>query len=134
MSAVQALLGFAAWTLLLVVLVFLQRGVRVATGTRINYWPRGAKPKDDLPLFLRMEDAHANCLESLPVFGAIVLVAFATGRLVAIDGLAPVVLYARMGQTLAHLSGVGPWQVLVRAAFFCVQLFLFVWMMAKLVT
>ena len=134
MSALQALLGFAAWTLLLVALVFLQRGVRVLAGTPINHWLRNPKPTDDPPLFRRMEDAHANCLENLPVFGAIVLFAASTGRLGTIDGVAPFVLYARMGQTVTHLSGLGVPNVYVRATFWFIQLALFVWMMAKLAT
>lgn len=132
MSPLQALLGFAAWTLLLVAGVFLYRGLRFATGTPINHWPRGAKPANDAPLVKRLEDAHANCLENLPVFAVIVLAAAALGRLDAIAPLAPWVLYARVGQSLAHLSGVGRLQVFVRASFWSVQLALFFWMLAKL--
>ena len=61
MSAIQALAGFTAWTLLLVILVFLYRGARFVTGTPINHWPRSRKPTDDMPLVKRIEDAHANC-------------------------------------------------------------------------
>jgi uncharacterized MAPEG superfamily protein len=132
MTAVQALLGFAAWTLLLIAGVFLYRGLRFVTGTPINHWPRGAKPVDDAPLVKRLEDAHANCLENLPIFAVIVLAAAAMGKLDAIATLAPWVLYARVGQSLAHLSGTGVLQVLVRATFWSVQLALFFWMLAKL--
>jgi uncharacterized MAPEG superfamily protein len=132
MTAVQALLGFAAWTLLLVAGVFLYRGLRFVTGTPINHWPRGAKPADDAPLVKRLEDAHANSLENLPIFAVIVLAAAALGKLDAIAALAPWVLYARVGQSLAHLSGVGVLQVLVRATFWSVQLALFFWMLAVL--
>ncbi|MEN9466789.1 MAG: hypothetical protein RL081_790 [Pseudomonadota bacterium] len=132
MTAVQALLGFAAWTLLLVTGVFLYRGLRFVTGTPINHWPRGAKPADDAPLVKRLEDAHANSLENLPIFAVIVLAAAALGKLDAIAALAPWVLYARVGQSLAHLSGVGVLQVLVRATFWSVQLALFFWMLAVL--
>ncbi|HQY76410.1 MAG TPA: MAPEG family protein [Rhodoferax sp.] len=132
MTAVQALLGFAAWTLLLVTGVFLYRGLRFVTGTPINHWPRGAKPADDAPLVKRLEDAHANSLENLPIFAVIVLAAAALGKLDAIAALAPWVLYARVGQSMAHLSGVGVLQVLVRATFWSVQLALFFWMLAVL--
>lgn len=132
MTALQALLGFTAWTVLLVLGVFLYRGLRFVTGTPINNWPRSAKPANDAPLVKRMEDAHANCLENLPVFAAIVLAAFAMGRLDAIATLAPCVLYARIGQSVAHLTGVGQVQVLIRASFWAAQLTLFVWMIVKL--
>ncbi|MBK6929217.1 MAG: MAPEG family protein [Comamonadaceae bacterium] len=132
MTPIQALLGFAAWTLLLIAGVFLYRGMRFLTGTPINHWPRGNKPADDAPFVKRLEDAHANCLENLPVFAVIVLVAAALGRLADIQALAPWVLYARIGQSLAHLSGTGPVNVFVRASFWSVQLALFGWMLVKL--
>ena len=87
---------------------------------------------DDAPLVKRLEDAHANCLENLPIFAVIVLAAAALGRLGDIQALAPWVLYARIGQSLAHLSGTGPMNVFVRASFWSVQLALFVWMLVKL--
>lgn len=132
MTAIQALIGFTAWTLLLVMGVFAYRGARFLTGTPINHWPRANKPGDDAPLVRRIEDAHANCLENLPVFAVLVLAAAALGRSVAVDDLAPWVLYARLAQSAAHLWGVGPLQVLVRASFWAVQLALFVWMLLRL--
>ena len=119
MTPIQALLGFAAWTLLLIAGVFLYRGMRFLTGTPINHWPRGNKPADDAPFVKRLEDAHANCLENLPVFAVIVLAAAALGRL-------------GDTQSLAHLSGTGPVNVFVRASFWSVQLALFGWMLVKL--
>ena len=133
MTALQALLGFAAWTVLLVAGVFLYRGLRFVTGTPINNWPRSAKPANDAALVKRMEDAHANCLENLPVFAVIVLAAAAMGRLESIAALAPWVLYARIGQTAAHLSGTGQLNVLVRATFWAAQVALFVLMLVRLV-
>jgi len=132
MTALQALVGFALWTLALIALVFLYRGLRFFTGTPINHWPRGNKPADDAPFVKRLEDAHANCLENLPLFAVIVLVAAAQGRLADIQALAPWVLYARIGQSLAHLSGTGPLNVFVRATFWTVQLALFGWMLVRL--
>ena len=132
MTPIQSLLGFAAWTLLLVFAVFLYRGLRFMGGTPINHWPRRNKPVDDAPLVHRLEDAHANCLENLPIFAVIVLAGAATGRLDDLQALAPWVLMARIGQSLVHLSGTGPAQVLVRATFWAAQLALFAWMFARL--
>ncbi len=134
MTAIQSLMGFAAWTLLLVMLVFAYRGGRILAGMPINNWPRSRKPRDDAPLVQRMEDAHANCLENLPIFAVIVLAAAALGKLGAVEALAPVVLVARIGQSAVHLWGVGPLQVLLRASFWAAQLVLFVWMLFRLVT
>ena len=134
MTALQALIGFTAWTLLLVLLVFAYRGARFLAGKPINSWPRGAKPADDAALVKRIEDAHANCLENLPVFAVIVLTAAALGNLEAVDPLAGAVLYARIGQSAAHLWGTGRLQVLLRASFWAVQAGLFVWMLIRLVS
>ncbi|TAJ52945.1 MAG: MAPEG family protein [Nevskiaceae bacterium] len=132
MAAYHALLGFTGWTLFLVALVFGYRGFRLLTGTPINSWSRGAKSVDDPVLMKRVEDAHANALENLPIFAVLVLSAAAMGKLDAINALAPYVLYARVGQSLVHLSGTNQLQVLIRATFWSVQLGLFFLMLVKL--
>jgi len=132
MNAVQALIGFAAWTLLLVIVVVLYRGVRIAGGTPINHWPRGEIAEDDIPFARRAADAHANCVENLPVFAVIVLAAAALNKLDAINGLAPWVLYLRIPQSLVHLSGTGQAQVFVRAGFWTAQVVLFVTMLMRI--
>lgn len=128
MTALQALVGFSLWTLALVTLVFMYRGLRFLKGAPINSWPRGNKPADDAPFVKRVEDAHANCLENLPVFAVIVLAAAAMDKSGTVNTLAPWVLYARIGQSLVHLSGTGAVQVFIRASFWCAQLGLCLWM------
>ena len=132
MTALQALLGFTAWTLALVGLVFGYRGLAYLKGTPINHWPRGVRHTDETPLMRRIEDAHANCLENLPIFAVLVLVAAAMAQLPAVNALAACVLYCRIGQSLAHLWGPGSLQVHIRAAFWAGQLVLFVMMFARL--
>lgn len=132
MTALQALVGFALWTLALITLVFLYRGLRFLRGTPINHWPRGNKPQDDASLVKRLEDAHANCMENLPVFAVLVLAASLMDKSNTIQTIAPFVLYARIGQTLAHLWGTGPLQVFVRASFWSVQLVICLWMAFQL--
>ncbi len=132
MAAYHALLGFTGWTLLLVIAIFAYRGIRFLGGTPINSWPRGQRSATDAPIVSRIADAHANCLENLPIFAVIVLAAGQLGKLEAIAALAPLVLYARIAQSLAHLSGTGTINVLLRATFWSVQLVLFVLMLSKL--
>lgn len=132
MTAIQALLGFTAWTVLLVAAVFLYRGVRFLGGSKINSWPRAQRNPGDAALIQRVADAHANCLENLPVFAALVLVAGLSNRLDVIAALAPLVLYARIGQSLVHLTGTSPAQVFVRAGLWAAQIVLFVLMGLKL--
>ena len=104
----------------------------VLRGTPINHWPRSNKPQDDASLVKRLEDAHANCMENLPVFAVLVLAASVMDKTNTIQTIAPFVLYARIGQTLAHLWGTGPLQVFVRASFWSVQLVICLWMALQL--
>ena len=133
MTPITALIGVTAWTLLLVLLVFADRGVRVLSGTPINSWPRGNALPD--PAFVkRVTDAHANSLENLPIFAVIVLSAAALAKLPAITQLAPYVLYARLGQSITHLIGTSVPLVMIRATFWTIQLVLFVLMFKDLLT
>ncbi|MDB5970329.1 MAG: hypothetical protein JWQ90_2779 [Hydrocarboniphaga sp.] len=132
MSAIHALLGFAGWTLLLVLIVFGYRAVRFLTGTPINAWPRGSRPANEAGFAIRAGDAHANAVENLVVFGAIVLAAQALGRGDAIAPFAIWVFYARIAQSLVHLIGTSQPLVFVRASFWSVQLFLMLWMLWQL--
>jgi uncharacterized MAPEG superfamily protein len=125
------LLGFAAWTLLLVCGVVTYRVFRVAGGQSPTVWTRGG-PAPGPELVKRMEHAHLNCLENLPVFAAIVLGAVAMGKGAVVDAYAPYVLLARIAQSLAHLVGVTPMLVNVRATFFAIQVGLFVVMLCSL--
>ena len=103
-----ALTGFAAWTLLLVLCIGLFRVSLVATRRRApnQFDPGGADISD---FSRRLCRAHANCYENLPVFGALIAVALATGRHSLTDDLALIVLYLRIGQSLVHLaSGSNP--------------------------
>jgi len=132
MTPIQSLIAFALWTLALIVVVFAYRGLRFLKGAPINHWPRGNKPADDAAFIKRVEDAHANCLENLPVFAVIVLAAAAMDKTATIAALAPWVLYARVGQSLVHLWGVNQLQVFLRVSFWSVQLGLCIWMAVQL--
>jgi uncharacterized MAPEG superfamily protein len=87
---------------------------------------------DDPALLHRIADAHANCLENLPPFAVLVLVAAAMAKLPDINVLSAGVLYCRIGQSLAHLWGTGSMQVHIRATLWAGQLVLFVMIFAKL--
>ena len=129
MTAIDALLAYASWTLLLIAAVFLYRGLRFMQGTPINHWPRGAKTSDDAPLVKRIEDAHANCMENLPIFAIIVLAAAAMNKAELIVPFAAWVFYARVAQSVAHLLGVSKGLVFVRANFWVIQLGLMFYML-----
>lgn len=133
MSPILALLGFAAWTLLLMLLAVNWRVVEILRGVPADSWTRG-RERSRPGWVQRAEHAHLNCVENLPVFAVIVLAAFAVGRVDAVAPWAPWVLYARLGQSLTHLTGVSHGLVLLRAVFFTAQVVLFFIMLWSLAT
>src|SRR5215216_5007602 len=98
------LLGFAAWTLLLLfATVGVYRWTRILTGrATIAAWrvdePQGSE------WYRRAVRAHMNCVENLPIYTAIV-VALLAARVTTptIDLLAMTMLAARICQSSVHL-------------------------------
>lgn len=124
-----ALLGFATWSLALLMSLGVFRSAIVMTGGRTaNSF---AASGDDLDgLGKRLTRAHANCYEFLPIAGVIMLYAIATGQTSITDPLAYLFLGARIGQSIVHLISTSSTFVLIRFAFFGVQLFvLIVWLL-----
>ena len=125
--AMWMLLGFATWTLLLLMAtVGVYRWVRIL----FSNVPIASFRSDQLEgedWYRRGTRAHANCVENLPVFGVIVFVISALG----IDGpavsyLSIIILIARVCQSLVHVSHVQTDRfVAVRFTFFCLQLICF---------
>jgi uncharacterized MAPEG superfamily protein len=120
------LLGFAGWAVLLVVAVGTARAAQVLTGkATANGFPSGTRHGGDA--YWRLNRAHINTLESLPVFASVVLVAaVAQVSDPSIDRAAVVALGARVLQSLVHISGGSNMHVNVRFTFFLVQLGSFV--------
>ena len=72
------LTGFAAWTLLLVFSVISWRSVMVLRGQKLpNEFTPGVPHGPEL--YWRINRAHLNAAENLPVLAAVVLVAHLTG-------------------------------------------------------
>ena len=118
------LLGFATWTVLLLIgTVGVYRWVRIL----FRRAPIASFRSDRLEgedWYQRGTRAHANCIESLPVFGAIVLVISSIGVTGPwVNYLCTTVLIARVCQSLVHVSHVQTDAfVAVRFSFFSVQL------------
>jgi uncharacterized membrane protein YecN with MAPEG domain len=129
------LLGFATWTLLLLMAI-----VGVYRWANILFWqaPIASFRSDQLEgadWYKRGTRAHANCVENLPVFGAIVAAISVVGvEGFAIDALSSVILVARVCQSLVHVSHKQTDAfVAVRFSFFTVQLVSFLALIAMVV-
>ncbi|MFO1269652.1 MAG: MAPEG family protein [Rubrivivax sp.] len=70
----------------------------------------------------RLARAHANCIEGLPLFGGLLLLALATQRTGITDALAPWLLGARVLQSSVHIASTSVPAVNIRFAAFCVQM------------
>jgi len=132
---VWMLLGFAAWTVLLLVsTVGVYRWSLILAG-RAPISSFRADQVEGADRYKRAMRAHANCIENLPVFGAIVI-ALHIGNVggTLVDGLSAVILVARLLQSLVHVGFVQSNAVTaVRFGFFLVQLVAFVALIGILV-
>ena len=99
------LLGFAAWTLLtLGSSVGISRWSRILSG-RAQFQDFAEYEVKGPGIHRRGLRAHANCVENLPVFAAIVLVlTIAELETTLIDALCVVVIVARVLQTTVHVA------------------------------
>jgi len=124
---------FIAWALFLLVLMEAIRSYLVLSGrARSNeFRPDNANQS---PFLQRLTRAHANCIESLPIMGGLLLVAIATSRTGVTDALAPWLLLARVAQSVIHLASLSVLAVNARFFFFAVQMVIAVyWTWALLV-
>ena len=133
---VWMLVGFAAWTvLLLLATVGVYRWSRILTG-RVAIREFRADQIEGADWYKRATRAHANCIENLPVFGAIVFGLY-VGNVgsALVNALAVAVLVARVMQSLVHVCFVQTNTVTaVRFGFFFVQIVSFLWLTVILLT
>ena len=101
-ASATVLTAFIAWTLFLLILGELLRTRFLATGiVAANEF----KPDNSnlSPFMQRLARAHANCVESFPIFGGLLVVALLTNRAGVTDFLAPWLLLARLLQAFFHV-------------------------------
>src|SRR5919199_870285 len=131
---VWMLLGFATWTvLLLLATVGIYRWSRILTG-RVPIREFRADQVEGKDWYKRSMRAHANCVENLPVFGAIVFALYA-GHIASttVNVLAVAILAARIMQSLVHVCLVQTNTVVsLRFGFFFVQIVSFLWLIAAI--
>jgi uncharacterized MAPEG superfamily protein len=120
-SSAIALTAFIAWALVLLALMEVIRSQLVLRGKvpANRFTPDNANLS---PFMQRLARAHANCLENLPTFGGLLLLAIVTGRTSITDPLAYLLLGARVFQSLVHLISVSSRAVTIRFTAFAVQM------------
>jgi uncharacterized MAPEG superfamily protein len=116
-----ALTGLIAWALLLLVLMELLRSRLVVLGKVSS---NEFKPDNSnlSPFMQHLARAHANCIEGLPVFGGLLVVALVTGQAAITDPLAYFLLGARILQSTVHLASSSVAAINIRFAAFAVQM------------
>jgi len=121
-ASAVCLLGLIGWSIVLTFMLIGARSKSIFGGT-ILFDQDGS----DLPGFpQRVTRAHGNSLENLAIPAALILYGIATGQSAVTDGLAMIVLYARVGQSIVHIASVSFPAVLVRATLFTVQVVIWV--------
>lgn len=117
----SALTGFIAWTLALLVLMEAIRSKLVLTKEipANGFQPDNANLS---PFMQRLARAHANCVEGLPLFGGLMLVAVWAGRSAVTDPLAYTLVGARVVQSTIHIASLSELAVTLRFVAFSIQL------------
>lgn len=131
--AICALLYFTALT---VVLALGYVGYRVALvlsfKVAANAWTRGAATHVDPAIVTRVQHAHMNCIENLPVFATVVFIAYAMGQLALIDELAMVFIGLRVAQSAVHVINTSAAMVFLRANLWLAQMCIIVFWLYQL--
>lgn len=116
-----ALSGYIAWYLVLYLAIVSVRGFLATSGKReANSFSTDGSDISDLSA--RICRAHANCYESFAFIGGAMLLAIATGSTDITDGLALVLLAARLAQSVVHIASGSALGAQIRFGFFFVQL------------
>lgn len=119
-ASATVLTGLIAWALFLLVLMEVARSRLVMSGAVASneFRPDNSNLS---PFMQRLSRAFANCVEGLPIFGGLLVVALLTDRTSITDPLAPWLLAARIVQSSLHLASLSVMAVNLRFAAFAVQ-------------
>lgn len=102
--AILSLVGYAAWAVLLGAAIVSWRTVLTLTGqSKANEFPSGERHGSES--YWRLNRAHANTVENLPIFAALIFGAWAGDAISPlIEGFAQWALLLRLGQSIAHVT------------------------------
>ena len=128
--SIAPLMFYTLWAIALVLMVGADRVLQVIRGeAKANSFTPGIPHGSDA--YWRINRAHLNTLENLPIFAAIVLSAYVVGQGTAtFNLLATIVVCARIVQSVIHIASGSVTAVVLRFTAFAVQLVCEVWMTA----
>ncbi|MGH6878951.1 MAG: MAPEG family protein [Rhizomicrobium sp.] len=128
--SITALIFYALWAIALVLMVAADRVLLVIRGeAKANSFASGSPHGTDS--YWRINRAHLNTIENLPVFAAIVLSGWVVGMESApFNRLAVIVVVARVLQSAIHIGSGSVLAVNLRFAAYAVQIACEIWMAA----
>ena len=132
---VWVLLAFAVWTVLLLFgTVGVYRWSRILTG-RVPIREFKADQVEGADWYKRAMRAHGNCVENLPVLGALVLALYVSGTGgKSVDAASLLIMMARLPQSLVHVCLVQTDSVVaVRFGFYLLQAASYLYLAAAIV-
>lgn len=115
-----ALLGYIFWTIILLVFLAVYR-TSLVQKKQTHSLKFSSDGSDVGGLGERLTRAQANCAESFVFIGGALLYSLATNNMVITDGLALVLLGARIGQSVVHLISTSNSAIQLRFVFFLTQ-------------
>lgn len=127
---VWVLLGFVGWTIIVLLTTIGVYRWRLILTRKANLYDFPGDEPHGKEWYRRAVRAHANCLENLPLYTAIVVaITVAHIQSVTLDILAIVVLSGRILQTLTHvIFPPSNLSIAIRFTFFMIQLIAMIWM------
>jgi uncharacterized MAPEG superfamily protein len=119
-DTIISLLGYITWILVLLVWLAVYRTMLVAKKEQaVNDFKSDGS---NSPAFgERLARAQGNCVESFAFIGGLMLLALAINLAEITNGLALLLLAARLGQSITHLLSTSVLAVQVRFVFFLIQ-------------
>jgi uncharacterized MAPEG superfamily protein len=128
--SITALIFYALWAIALVLMVAGDRALLVMRGeAKLNSFTSGTPHGGDS--YWRINRAHLNTVENLPLFATIVLSGWVVGMETAtFNRLATIVVVARIVQSAIHIASGSVPAVALRFAAYAVQIFCEIWMAA----
>jgi uncharacterized MAPEG superfamily protein len=128
--SITALIAYALWAIALVLMVATNRTLQVIRGqAKANSFAAGVPHGSDG--YWRLNRAHMNTLENLPIFATIVLSGWVVGTESAMfNRLAVIVVVARVAQSVIHIASGSVAAVSLRFTAFAVQIVSQIWMAA----